>query len=57
MKRFMGILILIVWVLIGCTRHYHLYVIGNNHDIELAVSANVPKQIETSPTLELDVAP
>ena len=32
----------------GCTRTYNVYVIGSNNQLEITVTASVPKQIEAS---------
>ena len=41
----------------GCTRHYYLYLIGNNNDVVVEVIASVPKTTDVSPTLDLDLVP
>lgn len=51
------LLALLLFLCASCTRHYHLYVIGSGHEIDITVLANVPKQVDASPTLDLDLVP
>ena len=41
-----ALIIMAALLLMGCTRHYHVLIIGDNNAIE--VTASVPKQIEAS---------
>ena len=50
----MIILLLLIWIL-GCTRHYHVWILGNNNEIE--VVTNVPKEVSLEGKADVSVIP